>query len=236
MKYDYMIQFARLANDESEHGKIRNNIISSFLKDMPIKQGTMRELDKSIPGFYNITAQTQQNDDIKFNMTNGKLTIDITGKGKKLTSKVDCDKKEIITSGFILDEKGIYLFDGLPDKENSNQNVKFIVSFFDMEAINYINGLYSELLSSDLKIIREKVKMGYATSELIDIKIIQDMISGKMPVDNTELREAFLNQGIQPDEEIEKEVSTGEVIQLSTTLYRIEPSVFMLDNKQEMTM
>ena len=236
MKYDYMIQFTRMANDESEHGKIRNNIISSFFKDMPIKQGSMREVDKSIPGFYNITARTQQNDNVEFNMTNDKLTIGITGEGKKLTSKVDCDKKEIITTGYIMDEKGIYLFDGLPDKEKPDQNAKFIVTFYDMEAINYINSLYSELLSCDLKIIREKVKMGYATSELIDIKIIQDMISGKMPVDNTEFREAFFNQGIQPDEEIEREISVDEIIQLSTTLYRIDPSVFMLDNKTEMTM
>lgn len=237
MKYDYMTQFVRLAKEEGELGKIRTNIVAEHLKNMPIEQGSMYQVRPLAPGIYDISARTVARDSVKLENDSRKLTININKENKKrLTSTFHSDSRKLDTTGYIFDEKGLYLFDGVPVDEQ-NQSLQFVVSFYDTEALNYILNYYDELLSRDIKEIQEKVRMGYARTELVEIKTAQDMLFGKTKMHNDILRNALLDQGISPDDEIVKDIEPNELIEYARNIYTIEdPAIFMLDNKEEMTM
>ena len=237
MKYDYMTQFVRLAKEEGELGKIRTNIVAEHLKNMPIEQGSMYQVRPLAPGMYNISARTRTGDSIKLENDSKKLTIDINKENKKhLTSTFYSDSRKLDTTGYIFDEKGLYLFDAVPSDEQ-RQTLQFVVSFYDTEALNYILNYYDELLSRDIEEIKEKVRMGYARTELVEIKIAKDMLSGKTKIHNSILKNALLGQGISPDDEIVKDIDSNELIEYARNVYTIEdPAIFMLDNKEEMTM
>ena len=237
MKYDYMIQFIRLAKEEGEQGKIRTNIVAEHLKNMPIEQGSMYQVRPLAPGMYNIYARTITGDSIKLENDSRRLNVNINNENKKrLTSSYVPDSRKLFTTGYIFDEKGLYLFDGIPSDEQE-QSSQFIVSFYDTEALNYILNYYDELLSRDIEEIKEKVRMGYARTELVEIKIAKDMLSGKTKIHNGILRNALLDQGISPDDEIVKDIDSNELIEYARNIYTIEdPAIFMLDNKEEMTM
>ena len=235
MKYDYMTQFVRLAKEEGELGKIRTNIVAEHLKNMPIEQGSMYQARPLAPGMYNISARTRTGDSIKLENDSKKLTIDVNKENKKhLTSTFHSDSRKLEITGYILDGKGLYLFDGVPSDEQS-QTLQFVVSFYDTEALNYILNYYDELLSRDIEEIKEKVRMGYVRTELVEIKIAKDILSGKTKIHNGILKNALLAQGISPDDEIVKDIEPNELIEYARNIYTIEdPAIFMLDNKEEM--
>ena len=228
MKYDSIVQFSRMANETEGKGKVVCNILREFFKNIEIKHGTMYKATSDRPCKYCIHAKTTQGEDIEIIRVKDNVSVKVVGPKKKIESNISLNEEIISTSGQILDETGLYIFDGVPqekDKETGNMpNCDFIASYYDNEVLRYI----SEYQESP-----EMIKNGVPGKK--SILEAQIMLSNGAKMNNKELRKILLDEGILPDDEIRKEVLMGEDLYLSTSIYKNNPSEFMNENRNEMT-
>ena len=226
MKYDSIVQFTRLTNEVDENGKILCNILREFFKNIEIQKGTMHKTMYMYPCDYCVRAKTTMNEDVEIIRTENQVVVNVYGLNKQISSNILLDKKEMKISCNVIDNTGLYLCDGYYSSESQeNGNGNFVVTYYDHETVKFVKAFQESI---------EMTRNGVPGKK--DIHAVQQMLAYEKHVDNDMVRNVFLDQGFLPDEEIQKEILMSELIEMSTSIYKNNPSEFMNENKNTVIM
>lgn len=201
--------------------RLKCNFIRQSIGKIPVKPLSMKKQSELVGNYrYYLTAATPARENIRITQDPERLRVNIKSDDKEMTTtsymkmlhtNYMVDQQNISSDtalsrnsseGYVLSEEGIYLFAGdyVQEAQTGVYKPQFSVKFFDTETLEYIR----------------TYEASPATNEL---KSLQNMLNGQVPINANLLPVLLAGFGFMPDMEIAKECSNEELVTLANELY-----------------